>query len=248
MYIKFKKKNIYYEKHGNKNKYIFILPGWGNTKNTFQNMIEFLKADYTIYILDYPSFGNSDTIEEVLTIYDYVSIIEKIINKEKITNPTIIAHSFGGRIASILIGKNKLKIDKLILIDVAGIKRKKTLKVFLKEKIFKLINFLTKNKYKEKLMKIFASSDYKELKKSMRKTFQNIINENLTKYYKEIENETLIIWGEKDKDTPLRDAKKLEKIIKNSALIIYKNRTHYSYLEEPYLTNKVIKILLKKED
>lgn len=248
MYIKFKKKNIYYEKHGNKNKYIFILPGWGNTRKTFQNMIESLKDDYTIYILDYPSFGNSDTIDKVLTIYDYVSIIEKIIKLEKITNPTIIAHSFGGRIASILIGKNKLKIDKLILIDVAGIKRKKTLKVFLKEKIFKLINFLTKNKYKEKLMKVFASSDYKELKKSMRKTFQNIINEDLTKYYKEIENETLIIWGEKDKDTPLRDAKKLEKIIKNSALIIYKNRTHYSYLEEPYLTNKIIKILLKKED
>ncbi len=248
MYIKFKKKNIYYEKYGDKNKYIFILPGWGNTRKTFLNMIESLKENYTIYILDYPNFGNSDTIDEELTIYDYVSIIEKIIKKEKIINPTIIAHSFGGRIASILIGKNKLKINKLILIDVAGIKRKKTLKVFIKEKIFKLINYLTKNKYKEKLTKIFASSDYKELPKTMRKTFQNIINEDLTKYYKEIENETLIIWGEKDIDTPLKDAKLLEKIIKNSALIIYKNKTHYSYLEEPYLTNKIIKILLKKED
>ena len=136
----------------------------------------------------------------------------------------------------------------MILIDVAGIKRKKTLKIFLKEKIFKLINYLTKNKYKEKLTKIFASSDYKELPVTMRKTFKNIINEDLTKYYKEIKNETLIIWGEKDIDTPLKDAKLLEKVIKNSALIIYKNRTHYSYLEEPYLTNKIIKILLKKED
>ena len=74
-------------------------------------MIESLKEKYTIYILDYPSFGNSDTINEELTIYDYTIIIEKIIKKEKIINPTIIAHSFGGRIASILIGKNKIKID-----------------------------------------------------------------------------------------------------------------------------------------
>ena len=149
MYIKFKNKNIYYEKHGNKNKYIIILPGWGNTRKTFSNMIESLKENYTIYILDYPNFGNSDTINEELTIYDYTIIIEKIIKKEKIINPTIIAHSFGGRIASILIGKNKIKIDKLILIDVAGIKRKKTLKIFLKEKIFKLINYLTKTNTKK---------------------------------------------------------------------------------------------------
>ena len=65
---------------------------------------------------------------------------------------------------------------------------------------------------------------------------------------KKINAETLIIWGEKDNDTPLKDGKYLNKIIKNSSLIIYKNRTHFSYLEEPFLTNKIIYELIKKED
>ena len=82
----------------------------------------------------------------------------------------------------------------------------------------------------------------------MRKTFINIVNEDLRKYYKKINAETLIIWGEKDNDTPLKDGKYLNKIIKNSSLIIYKNRTHFSYLEEPFLTTKIIYELIKKED
>ena len=81
----------------------------------------------------------------------------------------------------------------------------------------------------------------------MRNTFKNIIKEDLKKYYKNIKVETLIIWGEKDIDTPLKDAYKLNKIIKNSGLIILKNLPHYSYLYNPYRINKIIEIFLKEK-
>ena len=40
--------SMYYEKHGNGNKNIIILPGWGNTRNTFRMMIDYLKEKYTL--------------------------------------------------------------------------------------------------------------------------------------------------------------------------------------------------------
>ena len=130
---------IYFEKIGNSNKTILILPGWGNTRETFKYITSYFSKDYTIYIIDYPGFGNSPTINKELTIYDYAQIINKLIKKEKIINPIIIAHSFGGRLSAILLGKYNLKVEKIILIDVAGIKRRKTLKQFLKEKTYKYI-------------------------------------------------------------------------------------------------------------
>ena len=78
----------------------------------------------------------------------------------------------------------------------------------------------------------------------MRNTFINIINEDLTKYYKLIKTNTLIIWGEKDQDTPLKDAVIINKLIRSSALIIYKKRGHFSYLEEIPLTNKILYYML----
>ena len=247
--FKYKDIEIYYKTYGTSKKAILILPGWGNTRETFSNIINLLKDKYKIYIIDYPFFGDSPLPNRELTIYDYSELIYKFIKCNKINNPIIIAHSFGGRIVSIL--SNKIKINKLVLIDVAGIKRF-SLKLFIKQNTYKLLKKLTyllpKNiqvKVRNKLLKRFSSNDYLNIPSIMKKTFQNIIKEDLRKYYKTINTETLIIWGEKDIDTPLKDALYLNKVIKNSALIIYKNSNHFSYLDNPYLTNKILEKYLK---
>ena len=247
--------SIYYEKYGNKQKNIVILPGWGDTRKTFNYLINSLKEDYTIYILDYPGFGNSQFPNKDLTIYDYTNIIRDFIKDNNIIKPIIIAHSFGGRIATLLTGYYNEKINKLIMIDIAGIKHRKKFKIWIKEITYKLLKkikyFLPKKKqtnYINKLCHIFASTDYKQLNNHMKKTFKNIINKNLKEYIKDINTETLIIWGNKDKDTPLKDGKILNKLIKNSALIIYPNASHFSYLDYPLLTSKIIKEFLKEKN
>lgn len=253
MYFKTNKFNIYYEKYGTKEQTILILPGWGNTRETFTNIINYFKENYTIYILDYPGFGKSKELMQELNIYDYSFIIKKFMEKNNIINPIIIAHSFGGRITSILNSHYKVKLKKIILIDVAGIKRF-NLKLTLKKYLYKFLIAITKlfpkkkqNYLKEKLFLKFSSSDYKSININMRNTFKNIINENLKQYYKNIDTETLIIWGEKDIDTPLKDAYLLNKIIKNSGLVILKNLPHYSYLYNPHKINKIIEIFLKEK-
>ena len=54
---KYKDIEIHYKTYGNSKKSIVILPGWGNTKDTFANIINLLKDKYKIYIVDYPFFG-----------------------------------------------------------------------------------------------------------------------------------------------------------------------------------------------
>ena len=247
--------SIYYEKYGEKDKVILILPGWGDTRKTFTYLINYLKDNFTIYILDYPGFGNSPFPSKDLTIYDYTNIIRDFMTDKKITNPIIIAHSFGGRIATLLSGYYKEKIDKLIMIDIAGIKRKKSFFLWLKEKLYKLLKLIKyilpkklKDKYHQQLLKLFGSTDYKTLPNKMYQTFKNIISEDLKYYLPYIEQETLIIWGKKDKATPLKDGSLINKKIKNSALIIYKQASHFSYLEYPLLTSRIIEKFLSKRD
>ena len=247
--------SIYYEKYGEKDKVILILPGWGDTRKTFTYLINYLKDNFTIYILDYPGFGNSPFPSKDLTIYDYTNIIRDFMTDKKITNPIIIAHSFGGRIATLLSGYYKEKIDKLIMIDIAGIKREKSFFLWLKEKLYKLLKLIKyilpkklKDKYHQQLLKLFGSTDYKTLPNKMYQTFKNIISEDLKYYLPYIEQETLIIWGKKDKATPLKDGRLINKKIKNSALIIYKQASHFSYLEYPLLTSRIIEKFLSKRD
>lgn len=244
--------SIYYEKYGNKDKTILILPGWGNTRETFYNIINYFKQDYTIYIIDYPGLGNSPIPAKELTIYDYADLVRKFMKENNIYNPIIIAHSFGGRITTLLTGYYKEKVEKLILIDIASIKPKKTLYQKVKQKVYKflkkcikLLPKLKQETYHQKLIKIFGSADYQKLPPAMQQTFKNIVNEDLKYYLPYIETDTLLIWGKKDLDTPLKDAVKINSLIKDSALIVFPEATHYSYLQYPLLTNKIIYEFIK---
>ena len=70
------------------------------------------------------------------TVAFLLGFYDEFINSLNITNPILIGHSFGGRIISLL-NNYDLKIKKLLLIDIAGIKPKFNLKLFFKTKLYK---------------------------------------------------------------------------------------------------------------
>ena len=253
MFYQYKDISLYYEKYGDKGKNIIIIPGWGNNRKTFYYMINFLKKYHTVYIIDLPGFGNSSFSHNDLTIYDYTLLIKSFIENKNIDNPILIGHSFGGRIIITLSGYYRIKIDKIILIDSAGIKPKKNIFRLFKLYLYKFLKSLkffipkkNKKNYLKKLINIFGSNNYKNLNNNMRKTFINIVNEDLKYYLKDIEAETLIIWGKDDKDTLLKDGKKMNKLIKNSALIELTG-DHFCYLYNKILINRIIYAFLKDE-
>ena len=110
------------------------------------------------------------------------------------------------------------------------------------QKLARVIPLKYRTRYKDKIFKMFASSDYKSLNKEERETFKNIVNLDLTDYLINIKTETLLIWGDKDYDTPLRDGILMKREIKNSELIVFKDSTHYSYLENLDVILRIIYI------
>lgn len=253
MYFKHNNISMYYEKYGkNKKRTIMIFPGWGNNRETFYDIIDLLKDEYTIYIFDYPGFGNSPLPDFDLTIYDYSSFFISFIKGNNIKNPTVIAHSFGGRIAITLAGYYKIPLSKIILMSSAGIKPAKSKRQLFKQKIYKLLKKISvllpkrlKTYYLQFLINIFGSSDYKSLNSSLRKTFINVVNEDLTKYLSKIDSEVLILWGEVDTETPITDAYIMNNLIKNSALITFPNSTHFFYLENAVCIKNILSSYLK---
>ena len=65
----------------------------------------------------------------------------------------------------------------------------------------------------------------------MRNIFVNIINEDLSEYAKKITAPTLLVWGDNDLEEPVEHARDLEKIMKDAALVVLPNSSHYAYLE-----------------
>lgn len=255
MYFEKEEFELYYEKYGKGEKNIVILPGWGETRNTFFKLIHYFKNNYTIYIIDYPGFGNSPFPNFDLDIYQYSSLIKDFLEGLHITDPILICHSFGGRIATILTAVYQVKISKMVYMDTAGIKPRKKLKTIIKEKIYKLKKvciqkFCKKNEEKklDQLRKKYGSVDYNTLPVNMLSTFRNIVNEDLKEYFEKISSEVLLIWGAKDIDTPLKDGYFIHKKIKDSALIVFPEGSHFTYLEYSDAVHLIIESFINEKD
>ena len=76
-----------------------------------------------------------------------------------------------------------------------------------------------------------GSTDYKNASQVMKGVLVKAVNQDLTEDVKNIKCPTLLIWGDLDTAVPLKRAYELEKLIKDSAVIVYENATHYAYLE-----------------
>ena len=161
-------------------------------------------------------------------------MLEKVIEKLGIKKPIIMGHSFGGRVAIRYSARNP--IEKLVLFGSPCIRIGEELPFHVKVlKRLKKIPGL--NDFGEYMKRYIGSRDYKAASPIMRQTLVEVVNEDLSKYAREIEEPTLLIWGDHDEEAPLNEAKELEKIMLDAALIVLPG-THYAYLENlPQVVN-----------
>lgn len=232
--------NINYETHGEENKKeVLILHGWGANIQSFAPVTKVLSRKFKVYILDLPGFGESEEPNGGFFVKDYAEIVLEFINRLNIQNPVLIGHSFGGRIIMKLVGGMGYTPDKIIFVDSAGIKPRRGLDYYFRVYSYKLakkmINLVMPKEKATKLIEDMrnkkGSTDYNNASENLKKTFINVVNEDLKHHLPNIKVPTLLIWGEKDMDTPLRDAKIIEKLVPDAGLVTFKDAGHYSYLE-----------------
>lgn len=226
MRIKINDVNINYIQYG-EGKDVLLLHGWGQNIEMMKPIGDNLSNKCRITILDFPGFGESDEPSSAWTIDDYSNMLEKFVKELKIKKPIIMGHSFGGRVAIRYSAHNT--IEKVVLFGSPCIRRERELP--LSVKILKGIKKLPgMNALGEYMKNFIGSRDYKAASPVMRQTLVNVVNEDLSMYAKDIEEPTLLIWGENDEEAPVEDAKVLESLMVDAALIVLPG-THYAYLE-----------------
>ena len=107
---------------------VVLLHGWGASIAAFNPIIDNLSKKFKVYAIDFPGFGLSDKPNKSYHVEDYSKIVLEFINKMNLKDVILIGHSFGGRVIIKLVGKLGFSPKKIILVDSAGIRPKKSLK------------------------------------------------------------------------------------------------------------------------
>lgn len=215
---------------------VVLLHGWGGEANSFKPIFDWLSRSYQVYALDLPGFGLSEIPSTAWDASDYAKFLSAFFQKLNIGRAHLIGHSYGGRISIVMAAEEPEKVDKLILVDSAGIIPPRTAKYYTRVSIAKIGRLIRccgtlGNRLADSIAQRVGSKDYQEAG-PMRATMVKSVNQNLRPLLPNIQASTLLIWGENDTDTPVSFGKIMEKEIPDARLVILKDAGHFSYLDQ----------------
>lgn len=221
---------------------IVVLHGWGSTIITWLKIQDDLAAlGYRVIIPDMPGFGKSEWPKEAWDSDRYAEWAAEFIRSQKLGEPVyLIGHSFGGALSIKLAVKHPELIKKLVLVAPSRIGPHKLprKKQFL-QKIAKLGRPLKKIPGSSLARRAFyrfivKETDYLRTSGIMSQTMAAVIKEDLTPILHKVKCPALIVWGDKDKMTPVEGAYILNREIKNSELRIIPDRGHNLNIVVPH--------------
>jgi pimeloyl-ACP methyl ester carboxylesterase len=209
-----------------------------------------MTGNYRVIAPDLPGFGGSDEPPRGWSIGDYAGFVVDFLAGLGIGRAIFIGHSFGGRIVIKLAGAEprRIEIPKIILVDSAGIRPKITARQMARAIFYRSVKRLVSVDFVhrkfpgllERWRMKNSSADYRAASLLMRECLVKVVNEDLTPYLPSIKCPALLVWGEGDSDTPLADARLMERLIPDAGLVALENAAHYSFLDQPYTFGRVL--------
>lgn len=231
---------------------LLILHGWGANISYWEPVIEKLMDNYHVIAADLPGFGGSETPKAAWSSNEYEGFLMNFIERLGLANFSIIGHSFGGALALKITARHPELVKKLVLCDPAVIRGER---LSIRQKISKFIADLAPGYLKklpfyhfaEKIVyRLAGVSDYYKANPMMREIFKKVVSEDMAHLAPEIKKPCLLIWGEKDKATPLSDAFILNDLIAGSQLKIIRGVGHNPYRRKSEEFIEAVDEFLKK--
>lgn len=221
--INFEGRRVAYECFG-KGRDIIFLHGWGGDASAFLFAAKALADRFRVTLIEFPGFGESEQPPRAYTVADYARCVLRVASALGIERATLVGHSFGGRVSLEIAAKFPHFVDKLALVDSAGLKPRRGLKYYFLIYLHKILVRLGRKGLE-------GSKDFRALSPVMKSTFKNVVNYDQTPLLKRISCPTAVFWGRDDKDTPPYMAKKFVRNIADSH-IFWLNGGHFAYIDD----------------
>ncbi len=222
---------------------LVLIHGIGGDADDWAFCLDALARSHRVIALDLPGFGRSGKPHINYTIAGFVEMLERFLRTLNLEPATLVGHSLGGWIAAACALEFPQQIEKLVLVDAAGVWGNMTeLPIDLHvstlahmREIFQFL-FYDKRLATESLIEL-AYSEHLERNDgfSIHSILQNTSDgrERLDDKISALTVPTLVLWGEDDVMIPLTIGRRIHELVPGSKLAIIPQCGHLPNLEQP---------------
>jgi len=222
---------------------LLLIHGIGGDADDWAFCIAPLSASHRVIALDLIGFGRSDKPVINYCIEGFVEVLGRFLRTLHIERVTMIGGSLGGWIAAAFALKHPAAVEKLVLVDAAGVWGETTrlpidlhvsTRAHMRE-IFELL-FYDKSLATDDLIDLAYQQ---HLERGDGSTIHSVlqderaVQERLDETIAQLKMPVLLVWGEQDKMIPVATGRRMQQLIAGSTLEVIPECGHLPALEKP---------------
>jgi len=236
---------------------LVLVHGFLGSSEMWKPQKEYLSKFFRVIAPALPGFGESSKVKSCESINAMAKTILDLLNKKNINKFNLMGHSMGGMIVQEIAKISGEKINKLICYatgpigDIPGrfepidVSREKLKKDGLEETAYRISKKWFVEGDKAKYFYLCDNANKATSNEAADNALIALKNWRSLENLKNIKNETLIIWGDKDTAYNFEQVDILNKNIPNSKIEVIKGCSHNVHLEIPKKFNEIVKNFLE---
>jgi pimeloyl-ACP methyl ester carboxylesterase len=245
---------------------VFVHGLSGAWVNWLENVPHFAR-DHRVIAMDLPGFGHSPMPAEKISISGYGRIVDELLDTLGIDRAVIVGNSMGGFIGAEVAIRFGTRVDKLVLVSAAGIsiehqRHEPVLRVLELLDDWLILGggwaatrseaLTGRPRMRRQIMKLVAHRAEKlpaaliaeQVRGSGKPGFVPALDA-LTDYpirdrLADIQCPVLVVWGEKDRLVPVKDAYEFGRLIPRCRVVVWPDTGHVAMLERPDAFNALV--------
>lgn len=222
---------------------LLLIHGIGGDADEWAFCFEPFSRAHRVIAIDLLGFGRSDKPLIDYTIAGFVEVVEQFLSGLKIERAAVLGESLGGWIASAFALKFPERVERLILVDAAGVwgdMKELPIDVRVSTRAHLRDGFRLLFYDKRMATDLLIDLAYElHLERGDGYTIDSVLRnqqdgrERLDEVISQLSLPTLIVWGEQDEMIPLAVGRNLHRLIAGSKLEVIPECGHLPALEKP---------------
>lgn len=236
---------------------VVMLHGLGASSIVWAPVVEAVTRSHTACLVDLPGHGDSDEFQDGHMLPFAVSALERLVDEARCEHATVVGHSLGGLLALAFTLEHPEKVNRLVLVNAAGLSRKPfwglrlaSLPIF--GHIYTLLRFILVRLFVDRVVSPSLDIGTWFLEQlRLAQTVQvsgafirRVLSSSLDLYgikddlylfprLEEVHVPTLVIWGDRDPVLPVRTAQRILQRFPEIDVRVFDGVGHMPQLEAP---------------
>jgi pimeloyl-ACP methyl ester carboxylesterase len=224
---------------------VVLLHGLGSRKEDWLPVLEPMAQKYRLLVPDQIGFGRSDKPLLDYSIQTYVDFLNEFLRQLKVEKASLVGESLGGWIAGLYVaeiggGAHLIPVEKLVLVDAAGLKQDQPIpdlnpsSLAAMRGVMEVVFYDTSWLNEDALRKIFTDKLAAHDGYTVRSLLGNPTREKerMDDRMRSIKVPTLVVWGKQDKLLPIVSGERYAAGIAGAKLVSFEKCGHVPAIEK----------------